>query len=577
METKACKQCGTSYSFTEQDTEFYNKISPTINWVKQNIPSPSLCPDCRQQRRLSWINQRKLYRGTCAFSNKPILSIYSPESGYKIYDYKVWWSDQWSPLDYGQNFDFSKPFFQQFEELMKEVPYPNLSIINSENSEFNHNIADCKNCYMCFGNNNLENTYYASESMYSSNSSDIWWSGKIENSYEMSSCANMYKCYYCYNSDSCSDSIFLQNCSWCNNCIMCFGLQNAKYYIKNKQYSKEEFEKKKQEMNLWNYNNLQAYITDFHNFLLTQAHKCTTIVNSENCNGDYIFDSNNCENSFNIVGVKNSKNLYEWWRVSNVQDATFVYDDEWYILECTGVFGNSFHILFSEYVFNSSSNLIYCSNMSNSKNCFWCVGLRDQEYCILNKQYSKDDYEKIVSKIIDYMKTTWEWGEFLPISTSRFAYNETAAQEYYPLDWNWANEAINFIENKWIKYKWLNKDYPVNIPPTMPTINANELIVDIKDLSEEYEKQLLNSAIICEASKKPFRFTKSELDFYKKLNISLPRKSHDVRHMERMKLRNPRKLYDRKCDKCEIDMKTTYAPDREEIVYCKACYEKKTY
>ncbi|EKE26117.1 MAG: hypothetical protein ACD_4C00428G0002, partial [uncultured bacterium (gcode 4)] len=48
---------------------------------------------------------------------------------------------------------------------------------------------------------------------------------------------------------------------------------------------------------------------------------------------------------------------------------------------------------------------------------------------------------------------------------------------------------------------------------------------------------------------------------------------------DRMKLRNPRKLYDRTCDNpiCRKPIKTTYSPDRSEIVYCESCYEKEVY
>jgi len=41
-----------------------------------------------------------------------------------------------------------------------------------------------------------------------------------------------------------------------------------------------------------------------------------------------------------------------------------------------------------------------------------------------------------------------------------------------------------------------------------------------------------------------------------------------------MALRNPRKLFERKCDKCGMEMITTYAPERLEKVYCEKCYEK---
>ena len=97
-----------------------------------------------------------------------------------------------------------------------------------------------------------------------------------------------------------------------------------------------------------------------------------------------------------------------------------------------------------------------------------------------------------------------------------------------------------------------------------------ESISDIPD-------DILNWAIECEITKKPFRIIKQELEFYRKHNLPIPRRHPDQRHLDRMKQRNPRKLFDRKCDKCGKEMKTTYPPEREEIVYCEGCYNKEVY
>jgi hypothetical protein len=87
----------------------------------------------------------------------------------------------------------------------------------------------------------------------------------------------------------------------------------------------------------------------------------------------------------------------------------------------------------------------------------------------------------------------------------------------------------------------------------------------------------LNWAIECETTKKPFRIIPQELEFYRKHNLPIPRKHPDERHKERMALRNSRKLFTRKCDKCRKEIQTTYAPERPEIVYCQECYEKEIY
>jgi CxxC-x17-CxxC domain-containing protein len=88
---------------------------------------------------------------------------------------------------------------------------------------------------------------------------------------------------------------------------------------------------------------------------------------------------------------------------------------------------------------------------------------------------------------------------------------------------------------------------------------------------------ILNRAVECEVTNKPFKIIKQELEFYRKHNLPIPRRHPDQRHLDRIALRNPRKLYTRICDKCGKDIKTTYAPDRSEIVYCEECYNKEVY
>lgn len=117
IETKICKHCGTSFPITDKDLEFYEKVSPTFGGKKYNIPTPILCPDCRHQRRLSFRNERKLYKRKCDATGRDIVSMYSPDKKIPVYFSEEWWSDHWDPLKYGKDFDFSKSFFEQFSEL----------------------------------------------------------------------------------------------------------------------------------------------------------------------------------------------------------------------------------------------------------------------------------------------------------------------------------------------------------------------------------------------------------------------------------------------------------------------------
>lgn len=59
---------------------------------------------------------------------------------------------------------------------------------------------------------------------------------------------------------------------------------------------------------------------------------------------------------------------------------------------------------------------------------------RHQKNGVFNILYSQQEYDALVPKIIDHMKSTGEWGEFFPHQLSPYAYNETIAQEYFPLN-----------------------------------------------------------------------------------------------------------------------------------------------
>ena len=197
-----------------------------------------------------------------------------------------------------------------------------------------------------------------------------------------------------------------------------------------------------------------------------------------------------------------------------------------------------------------------------SKNVFGCVSLNHGNYCILNKQYTKDDYEILVPRIIEHMRTTGEWGQHFPSRYLPFGYNETVAQEYFPLTRTQAIES---------GYSW--RDAEEDVPQVERIISADQVPDSIDDVPDD----ILQWAITCQASGRPFKIIKQELAFCRSMRFPIPRSHPDERHRRRMALRNPRKLWSRQCAKCQKDIQTTYAPDRPEIVYCEECYLKEVY
>ena len=103
-----CRKSGKEFIVTDQDQQFYKRI---------DVPLPTLCPEERMKRRVSFRNDKNFYKRDCDLCKKSFVTIYSPDKKYPVYCNDCFWSDKWDPRDFGMEFDFNRPFFEQFKEL----------------------------------------------------------------------------------------------------------------------------------------------------------------------------------------------------------------------------------------------------------------------------------------------------------------------------------------------------------------------------------------------------------------------------------------------------------------------------
>ncbi len=554
---KSCTQCSASFAITEEDLAFYDKVSPIFGGKKQAIPPPTFCPECRMQRRMSHRNIRHLYRSVSSKSGETLLSMYAPESNFTVYSQNEWWSDDWNPLQYEQPVDLSKSFFAQFGELRKLVPRFNVYNRESENCEYVNYAPHNKNCYLLFGCWFDEDCFYGDTMMECKNCVDGLNVERSQLCYEQVDCDNNYNSIYCQTCSETTDSACCFDCRGVQHCIGCWNLRNKQYHIFNEQASKEEVDALRAQFS--NYEFTKKFLQDFRLRKQKQAiHKAVDGSNNENCTGDFLFDCKNVY--FAFVGYRSQDVRYA---------SRFIDQKDSADLEGVGKGELVYESMCNDFAY-SSIGCTTCENLKsvfysdlcfNCKDCFGCISLRNKQYCILNKQYTKEEYETLVLRIIEHMKKIGEWGEFFPIQLSPFAYNETLAQEFYPLS------KRDIEENGW---EWRDEEEPPKVEKVIP---ASQLPDSIKDIPDDIQ----NWAVECEVTGKPFKITSQELRFYREQNVPMPRRSPDQRYLDRFHQRNPRKFWNRKCAKCKKDMQTTYAPDRPEIVYCESCYLAEVY
>lgn len=554
--TQSCAQCSTSFELNDDDLRMLDLLSPEIGGIKQSLPPPTLCPDCRLQRRMACVNQLNLYERKCDLTGASVISNLRPGSPYKVYRQEDWYSDKWDATTYGKEFDFSRPFFDQWEELCQSVPRPNLftGFEFDENCEYTNHSGKNKNCYLIFDSDENRDCYYSYSANGCVNCVDCFRTRKSELCYECIDSVQCYSSAFLQECDNCSDSLFLKNCTGCKNCLMCSNLKNKEYYVENKPLSKQEFEafRKKLESN----STLQSAKNRFEKLKLEFPQRYMHGLHNEDCVGDYLVHCKNAVHCYDSENLWDCRYVYQGFMpLKNCMDIQECGDGE-LLYECC-VAGYDIHnCSFCSHVLAHMHNLQYCSLTPHCNDCFGCIGTQRKQYCILNKQYTKEEYEALVPKIIEHMRKTKEWGEYFPILKSTYSYNESLAQDYYPL----TKEEV--VAKGWV---WLEEVEKMD-QYMGPKIEVPDALDDVTD---DICKQILT----CDVSNKQYKIIPQELRFYRQVRLPLPRKSFFQRHKDRMAMRNPRILFQRACDNCKTQVQTTYSPDRPEKVYCETCFQ----
>ncbi|EKD93282.1 MAG: hypothetical protein ACD_28C00186G0002 [uncultured bacterium] len=555
---KQCKACTKSFEIIEADLVFYKEISPVFNGDKFLIPAPQLCPACRFQRRLLFRNERHLYHRKSDLSGKAIISMFSPDKSLKVYDQEEWWGDAWDGLEYAREFDFSRSFFDQFFDLYRQVPHASLYTNNAENSYYTNFTLNFKNCYLVSGGANCEDCFFSHFIKNCRTSLDLSSVDDSELCYEGVASSGCYNCKFFVNSRNCSDCLMIEDCIGCKNCIGCFGLRRKEYYIFNEFVGKEKYEQFKAQYESLDEGKIQFLRGKLQDLKTKSPHIQSHIYASEDCTGDMILNSKNCHYAFDVSQSEDSKYLNYSPKARNSYDCTFNAPDG--VENCYNVCSTVGSVnCISTFLCWYGENIRYSIETAYSQNLFGCVGLKRKEYCILNKQYTKEAYEALMPKIIEYMQKIGEWSEFFPPKYSPFAYNESIAQEYFPLS---KEEAIK------LSYSW--QETPLVYEYQAP---KKSVPLTIKDVDEG----ILNQILICEMCSKLYKIIAQEFAFYQTMGLPIPKQCVDCRHKARLANRNPRFLWERQCVQCDISIQTNYAPDRPEKVLCEVCYLKEVY
>ncbi|MCC6323880.1 hypothetical protein IT400_03770 [Candidatus Nomurabacteria bacterium] len=559
-ETRNCQNCKKDFNIDPDDFAFYSKL---------NVPAPTFCNICRMQRRFMFRNERTLYKRNCDLCKNSTISIFSPDKQSKVYCSKCWWGDDWDTGDYYLDYDPNKNFFEQMKELQTKAPFMDKvsSFLTLENSDYVNHSAYCKNCYMITTADYCENVYHSNILLNVKDSCDVTMVGPAELLYGSIGGGGSSRAFF---SKNCTKSInvwYSKDCVGCNDCFGCVNLRKKSHHIYNEPYSKEEYDKKIKEMELDKYSShkkIREHIYDFWNkFPYRYVHGRM----NTNVTGDYIVNAKNAKQCYRCQLIEDSA-YCQFITMSTFKDNYDV--SEWgngveLCIDTVTVGEGANKIKYSSAVWNNVQDVEYSMYVINCSNCFGCVNLKKKQYCILNKQYTKEEYFKLREQIISDLEKNpyvdskgriWKYGEFMPYDLAPFAYNESFAQEYFPLTTEHILEnGFKYIEPKKLDYK--------------ETVMLDDIPDSIYDIQDEFVKEIIK----CNCGKF-YKIVAGELQLLKRFGIPVPRQCPDCRHMFRMNLLNKPYLYERQCDKCGKDVQSSFAPDRPEIIYCESCYQQ---
>lgn len=419
-------------------------------------------------------------------------------------------------------------FLQEFQQLLLTQPRYNLKQVSVENCDYADTVVKSKNCYYTFGAFYCEDVYYGRYSRKCKDCSGVTFCANCDWCVDCVDCVGCYMVDYSQHCQNCTESKFCVDCFGCMNCFGCVGLYKKQYCFFNQQLTKEEYEKQLAQVNLNDVTEKTKIMQKIEELKSKMPNLGIHQFRTENCIGDNLSESKNCYQCYDSFSLEDCNYCIETNGNKDCTDLTVCFESE-----------NCYNCIHSPLNYNSNflyqtdqtSESEFCAYSKNLKNCFGCAYLSNKQFYILNKPYGEQDY---LLKIAEIKKELMQAGRYnlLPYFTTQYELNR------------------------------LKTETDSVIQSSLPD----------NSLTQSFMSTL--ASLVCKNPncKKPFKVIDAEQKFYQKKGLPMPDFCPACRHQQRMALRAERKLYGRKCDKCQQDMLTTYPPEATYKIYCQKCF-----
>ncbi|MBI3619193.1 hypothetical protein HY213_04150 [Candidatus Peregrinibacteria bacterium] len=551
MIEKICPITGKLFTVTDREMELRRKLGVD--------GEPEFHPIYRWQALAAFWQHWALHKRICNRTGKSIISVF-PENC----PYPVWHKDEW--LEHADpasaDFEVGRPVFDQLWALFQRCPIPHNIGAGNQNCEYTDDWWYCKNCYLCHSGAENEDLQYCYRAIRLRNSQYCVFSIESERCVDLidsHTCSRVLFGYKCW---QCSDSAFLYDCRNCHDCLFCCNLRNKSYCIGNQQFSKEEYERQRRD---WDFRSRTAYERGkelFARMLREQAwHRALFIDQSEQASGNYLHECKDCENCFFLTtGMESAVNcLRAGDHNRDCLDTVSAYHSE--LAFNTSLPQDQCYDTKCCYNLIQCKWLEYCAFCFQCEHCFGCCGLRGKKHCVLNKQYSKEEYDMLRARIVDAMKATKEWNRFFPNSFAAQPYEESLAGFYWPLT-RQAGERLGF------------RMRAVEPERSMDSLDSSL----VPDRCDQTDEEIQKNVYWDSGANRPFQITALDVAFAKDLGAPLPNTFYMSRIQENFRwIPFDGTLRETSCAKCRRMTKTGWPSVCDGRILCEECYLKEVY
>ncbi|HBR80908.1 MAG: hypothetical protein UX09_C0015G0010 [Candidatus Uhrbacteria bacterium GW2011_GWE2_45_35] len=491
-------------------------------------------------------------------TGQPILSAIHPDSPFPVVSDKEFY--ELDNTEYGQEPDSQRSVLEQLFEIQTKTPIDATRNSGIENSTAVVASINVLNSHAVFGSFQVKNSFYVSTLGGGEDDIDASGSDKIFQSHSVSASVEIFNGFFIICSSACRDSSFLFDCQDCEFCFGGTNLRHKKFVFFNQQLSEAEYREKIKDIDLSQAEVFEKYKADFFCLWREQGIWPENFnINSPESSGDRLINCLRCENGYLLIKSSDCFNTrFAIEAETNVYCSGNAKASRAYM--CTG---GSFS---ADSKFCQASpriiNCEYCINCVECENCFACVNLFRKKFCVLNKQYTEEEYWSLVDKLKCKMLEDGEYGRFFPAKTSPCGFQFSGGEIYR-----------GFSEAELELFQVPRLD-PARGQLLSPAPNSQLTVADIPNHLDEADK-IVNQPIFDPEINRLYSITKPELEIYKNKKWPLPRQHFITRLKNLIRFSNSPEAMKYNCDFCKKDIVTyknfTFS---ERKVFCQECYLK---